>query len=240
MKLEGSRTLLYNVNVDVSPVPAASLETSSRKERRSGSLSCVGDSVLITRETTLPAHGRAHLGCWPATFPSTVIPFFIAHSPTSGNEDCTTARWCASRPIQRLSGHFIIPMVWSRVDWRTLNASLSDQITRLEIEKTEISEDRDAVFCGDENRSVKTAWGEDVFASINIIHHRLAFFFFPSPRCSAGVSAFSSCCIQSRNSSVQIFFLFPFGHAGETHREDMKTLNSLHQLKHGVLTKRNT
>lgn len=52
MKLEGSRTLLYNVNVDVSPVPAASLETSSRKERRSGSLSCVGDSVLITRETT--------------------------------------------------------------------------------------------------------------------------------------------------------------------------------------------
>lgn len=115
-----------------------------------------------------------------ATFPSTVIPFFIAHSPTSGNEDCTTARWCASRPIQRLSGHFIIPKVWSRVDWRTLNASLSDQITRLEIEKTEISEDRDAVFCGDENRSVKTAWGEDVFASINIIHHRLAFFFFPS------------------------------------------------------------
>lgn len=175
-----------------------------------------------------------------ATFPSTVIPFFIAHSPTSGNEDCTTARWCASRPIQRLSGHFIIPKVWSRVDWRTLNASLSDQITRLEMEKTEISEDRDAVFCGDENRSVKTAWGEDVFASINIIHHRLAFFFFPSPRCSAGVSAFSSCCIQSRNSSVQIFFLFPFGHAGETHREDMKTLNSLHQLKHGVLTKRNT
>lgn len=98
----------------------------------------------------LPAHGRAHLGCWPATFPSTVIPFFIAHSPTSGNEDCTTARWCVSRPIQRLSGHFIIPMVWSRVDWRTLNAFLSDQITRLEIEKTEISKDRDTVFCGDE------------------------------------------------------------------------------------------
>lgn len=64
----------------------------------------------------LPAHGRAHLKCWPATFLSTLIPFFIAHSPTSGNEDCTTARWCVSQPIQWLSGHFIILMVWSRVD----------------------------------------------------------------------------------------------------------------------------
>ena len=37
----------------------------------------------------LPAHGWAHLRCWPVTFFSTVIPFFIAHSPTCGNEDCT-------------------------------------------------------------------------------------------------------------------------------------------------------
>lgn len=62
-------------------------------------------------------------------FLSTVIPFFIAHSPTSSNEDCTTARWCVSWPIQWLSGHFIILMVWSRVDWWTLNAFFSDQQT---------------------------------------------------------------------------------------------------------------
>lgn len=68
----------------------------------------------------------------------------------------------------------------------------------------------------------------------------LLFFFFP-PRAVQLESQHSAAVASNLGTPVsRSFFLFPFGHAGETHREDMKTLNSLHQLKHGVLTKRNT
>lgn len=50
---------------------------------------CFCPNFIIPSRLHVRRHGWAHLKCWPATFLSTVIPFFIAHSPTSGNEDCT-------------------------------------------------------------------------------------------------------------------------------------------------------
>lgn len=55
-------------------------------------------------------------------FPFHSDSFFIAHSTTSSNEDGATATWWVSCFSRWLSGHFIIRLLWSRVDWWTLKA----------------------------------------------------------------------------------------------------------------------
>lgn len=78
----------------LSVVPAISLGT-SRKERWATPLSCVHNFVLIACEK-IPRTWLSTSQMLTGHFPSHSDSFFIAHSPTSGNEDCTTARWCVS------------------------------------------------------------------------------------------------------------------------------------------------
>lgn len=175
--------------IHLSAVPTIPLQMLSRKERWAIPLSCVHHFVLITSEKT-PCTWLSTSQMLTGHFPFHSESFFYCSFTNLlkwrlhyGKMVRIPGYSMAVRALYHSDG-----LVKSRlVDFKCF---LSDQHTRLEIKKVKGFMDRDNVFCRDEHHSGKTVWGKDVFTSINIIHHRLS-----SLHCSAGVSAFSSCCI---------------------------------------------
>lgn len=168
----------------------------SRKEGWDSSLRRGPDFILIACEKT-PCTWLSTSQLLTGHFPSHSDSFFYCSFTNLwqwrlhySRMVCNPAHSMAVRPLYHLDGLVNSRLVDSK-------GFLSHQQTKLEIK-----EDRDTVFCWGGDYSVQTVWGEDVFTSINIIHHLLAFFRLC---CTARVLALCSCCIQSLNSSFRIF-----------------------------------
>lgn len=193
----------------LSVASAISLETLSWKERWAMPLSSVHAFVVIACERT-PCTWLSTSQMLTGHFPFHSDSFFYCSFTNLrewrlhyGKMVCILAYSMAVRPLYHSDG-----LVKSRlVDCKCF---LSDQQARPPVrdKKDRGFIDRDTVFSWDENRSVKTVWGKDVLPISTSSIIDLLF-----PQCSAGVPAFSSCCIQSKNISAQIF-LFPSSHSG--------------------------
>lgn len=110
----------------------------TNRKKHDGQSDCAASTVWSWLHLKrLPSHGWAHLKCWPATLLFHTESFFIAHSPACRNEDCTTTSWCVSGPIQGLSRHFIMLIVWPKRGLVISKCFYPDQNTTVEIKERE-------------------------------------------------------------------------------------------------------
>lgn len=111
-------------------------------------------------------------------FPFHSDSFFIAYSPGSGNEDCTTVYGkmvCIlpySVAVRALYHSAVLVKSWP-VDSKGCTSKPHSQL-----QKDRVFIDRDTAFCWAENHSVKTVWSKDVLpvSAPSIID---LFFFLP-------------------------------------------------------------